>query len=284
MRSRSGERLARRVAAFVLALAVTAPGARGAEDALPSQTSAQDLLDRAFRNLYADDFVQVVRLVTTSRTGRSMSRRLQIVRKQSVQPGKALVRFLDPFDIRGTSMLVIENSDRHDEVFLYLPAFGKVRRVSSAQRFDAFFGTDFSYEDLEPKTSGDYESRIIGADRVEDVPCTLVECRARRGFESQYERTVACIDPERAVILWTDFYLKGRVSKRLVSDPRRIEKIGDRWVPFEARISSHTRGSETRLVTESYELRDSIPDSLFTAPNLELGDSERDRERSQGEP
>jgi hypothetical protein len=272
------------IAASVLVLAAAAPVARGVEDALPSQTSAQELLDRAFRNLYADDFVQVVRLVTKSRTGRSMSRRLQIVRKQSVQPGKALVRFLDPFELRGTSMLVIEHSDRHDEVFLYLPAFEKVRRVSSAQRFDAFFGTDFSYEDLEPKTAADYEGRIVGRDRLDEVPCTLVECRARRGFESQYERTVACIDPERAVILWIDFYLKGKVSKRLASDPRRIEQVGDRWVPFEARITSHARGSETLLVTESYELRGSIPDSLFTAANMELGDSERDRERSQDEP
>jgi hypothetical protein len=70
---------------------------------------APKLLSRAFVNLYGEDYVQSVKLSTRSRGGSSMTRSMQITRKQSAEPGKALVRFTDPADIRKTSILILEN-------------------------------------------------------------------------------------------------------------------------------------------------------------------------------
>jgi hypothetical protein len=210
-----------------------------------------------------------------------MTRRIQLTRKQSSPPGKALVRFLDPPDVRGTSMLVLERDDRYDDVFLYLPAFGRVRRVSSAQRADSFFGTHLTYEDLEPKRAVDFEARILGRDAVDGLACVLLEARPRPELESQYERTVSCVDPERAVALWTDHYVRSRVQKRTECDPKRIQALGARQIPFEARIVSGEAGAQTLIVTESYETRSEIPEALFTAKHLMRGDEDKDREASE---
>jgi hypothetical protein len=272
--------LARGGTLATLAVALLASVARGAEDALPDASSASQLLDRVYRNLYQADFVQVMSLTTRSPTGRTMTRRLQVTRKQSSPPGKALVRFLEPPDIRGTSMLVLERDDRYDDVFLYLPAFDRIRRVSSAQRADAFFGTHLTYEDLEPKRAVDFEARLLGRETVGDLGCVLLEARPRPELESQYERTVACVDPQRAIALWTDYYVKGRVSKRAECDPTRIQPVGARQIPFEARIVGLDQGAQTIIVTESYETRNEIPDVLFTAKHLMRGDEEKDRQGS----
>jgi hypothetical protein len=286
MRRRCGRagRFARGGTLAALALVLTASSVRGDEDALPSASSASQLLDRAYRNLYEADFVQVMTLTTRSASGRTMTRRLQVTRKQSSLPGKALVRFLEPPDIRGTSLLVLERDDRYDDVFLYLPAFDRIRRVSSAQRADAFFGTNLTYEDLEPKRSVDFDARIVGGDAVEGTPCVLLEVRAHPELESQYEKTVACVDPERAVALWTDHYEKGRILKRTECDPKRIHAVEGRHIAFEARIVSRDTAAQTLFVTESYETRSAIPDTLFTAKHLMRGDEEKDRDRSQTPP
>jgi hypothetical protein len=271
------------ILAWLVLVAIPSPVCAD-EDALPSATPPGELLDRVYRNLYAADFVQVMTLTTRSASGRTMTRRLQVTRKQSSLPGKALVRFLEPPDIRGTSLLVLERDDRYDDVFLYLPAFDRIRRVSSAQRADAFFGTNLTYEDLEPKRSTDFDARIVGREAVEGIPCVLLEVRPHPELESQYERTVACVDPERAVALWTDHYAKGRVLKRTECDPQRIQLVEGRHVPFHARIASREAAAETLFVTESYETRSAIPDTLFTAKHLMRGDEETDRERSQASP
>jgi hypothetical protein len=255
--------------------------ADGVEDAPPASPSASELLDRAYRNLYEGDFVQILALTTRSATGRTMTRRLQVTRKQTSPPGKALVRFLEPPDIRGTSLLLLERDDRHDDLFLYLPAFDRIRRVSAAQRADAFFGTLLTYEDLEPKQAKNYEARFAGRDVVEGVPCVLLEVRPRPEIQSDYERIEPCIDPDRAVALRTDYWVKGRRIKRSVSPPRRIQAVEGRSVPFETRIRSDESGTETLLVTESYEIRAEIADDFFTAKQLMQGDEKRDREQSR---
>ena len=125
----------------------------------------RSLLARAFANLYADDYIQTLELAAESPGMRPVVRTLQILRKQSVQPGKALVRFLEPFDVRRTSVLILENADANDDLWVYLPALRMTRRISSSQRADSFFGTDLSYEDVEPKHADDYDVTPGGARR-----------------------------------------------------------------------------------------------------------------------
>ena len=71
-------------------------------------------------------------------------------RGESKHSDKTLVRFLYPNDIKNTALLVWEHADSEDERFLFLPAIGRVRRISGEERQDSFAGSDFSYEDIGP--------------------------------------------------------------------------------------------------------------------------------------
>lgn len=265
-------------AALALCLTVAHPPTASAED--PSPSAGEELLRRAFANLYADDYVQMLRLATHSRAGRTMTRKIQILRKQSELPGKALVRFLEPHAVRRTSILILENHDGYDDHYVYLPAARRIMHLSAAQRADSFFGTDFAYEDMEPKRVDDYTVERVDSRVVAEIPCEVLEIRPRPDFDTSYDRMTSCIDPERGLILWTEFDRKGSFLKRLEIDPTSIQKIGSRYIPFRVSMTTPKRGSRTEVITESYELRSAIPDSLFTAVNLEAGDARQDRARS----
>ena len=243
----------------------------------PAPESAAELVDRAFRNLYGEDYVQVMTLATRARGSREMKKRLQITRRQSIRPGKALLRFLAPETIRRTSVLVLENERASDDLYVYLPAVKLTRHLAVSQRSDAFFGTDLSYEDVEPKRAEDWEVTWAGEGEAHGRPCALVELRVREGFASGYERTRSCIERERAIVLWSDFYRHGSVLKRLEIDPEQVKLVGDRHIPFLMTMTTPKRRSETRIITESYDLREAIPDELFSTWNLEVGDARRDR-------
>jgi hypothetical protein len=273
-------RLALRVAALWGVVGAAAAGA--AAEAATSADAAVDpqkLLARAFANLYADDYIQTLELSSESGSMRPLSRTLQILRKQSARPGKALVRFLEPQDVRRTSILILENDGQSDDLWVYLPALRMTRRISSSQRADSFFGTDLSYEDVEPKHADDYDVTL--GDAAEDAEgCIVLEIRAREGIESTYERMVSCIEPERALIVWTDFYRKGTRIKRLRMDPDSVRAVRDRFIPHLMTMETLRTRSQTRVRTLSYELVGELPEKLFSTWNLEAGDAERDRSRT----
>ena len=121
----------RRAFRLALATVIVCAGAGAA-----AEEDAARLLARALENLYADDYVQTLELESQAPGIRPFARTLQITRKQSVRPGKALVRFLAPFDIRRTSVLILENDGATDDFYIYLPALELTRRISAAQRAD----------------------------------------------------------------------------------------------------------------------------------------------------
>jgi len=266
--------------ALALALVCLGPGPSRAEDA-PVESPAA-LLDRAFRNLYGDDFLQVMSLATTQRAGQPMERRVQLVRRQSERPGKALLRFLEPPEVRRTSVLIVEAEGRYDDLFVFLPALGKVRRLAAGQRADSFFGTDLSYEDVEPKYSSEWSVTLTGRREEAGTPCVELDIRPRAPEVSTYDRMVSCIEPGRAVILRTDFWREGKEIKHLRVRLEDVREIEGRQIPFVLRMDTPRLRSETTVTTESYEIRAAIPEALFTTSNLETGDADKDRRDAGG--
>jgi hypothetical protein len=269
----TASRSPRRIAGVIAAALALAGPARAEGDLDPHA-----LLARAFANLYADDYIQTMELAAQSPGMRPVVRTLQILRKQSITPGKALVRFLEPPDVRRTSVLILENATTNDDLWVYLPALRMTRRISSSQRADSFFGTDLSYEDVEPKHADDYD--VVPGSAAEDAAgCVVLDIRARPPFESTYERMLSCVEPERALIRWTDFYRKGERVKQLRMDPKSVKPIGERFIPFLITMETLRTRSRTEVRTQSYELVKKLDEKLFNTWNLEAGDAEKDRNR-----
>src|SRR5262249_29261499 len=56
--------------------------------------------------------------------------------------------FVEPFDLKGVGFTYYRYLDpgRQDDSWLYLPSLRRVRRISTSQRSDAFFGQDFDQD------------------------------------------------------------------------------------------------------------------------------------------
>ena len=118
---------------------------------------------------------------------------------------------------------------------------------------------------------------MLGACAPGKESAKLVEMSAKPRMESGYERMVSCIEEERGIVLWTEFYRKGSVIKRLEVNPGSVKEIGLRFVPFEMTMRSLRRGSFTMIITETLKVMSAIPEKLFSTRNLEVGNSRRDR-------
>ena len=70
-----------------------------------------------------------------------------------VQKGTSMriFRFTALSSQAGIAVLLLPN----EVMYLYMPAFGKERRISSSVKSQKFAGTDFSYDDIESKPYSD---------------------------------------------------------------------------------------------------------------------------------
>ncbi len=74
--------------------------------------------------------------------------------------------FTGPSDVRGLTLLSVENPASGDDQWLYLPAFKKVRRLGASELGDRFAETDFFYEDLKRRVVDNYSYELLGNERL----------------------------------------------------------------------------------------------------------------------
>ncbi len=73
---------------------------------------------------------------------------------------KAVIRFLSPAEVKGVALLIFNHPDRASDQWMWTPALNRDRRIALQDRSTRFFGTDFSFEDLEERDIDHFEFLI----------------------------------------------------------------------------------------------------------------------------
>lgn len=264
---RPAARSAVRAIAIASLICAAALPAEPVADATPQP--ARELLDRAFANRYDVDVTSVIELVVRSRTGQERRRTLQAMSKVIDERVHSIGRLVEPEHLRGMTVLMIEAEDRSHDAFLYLPSLAMVRRVSTAQRGDAFFGTDVTYEDLERQRAEDFELGAIQAGKRAGEPVHLIDARPRRRYN--YERVRFALATSDLSILETEYFKRNaKEPYRVIRAPRETMVSQDGHVlPTRILVESRDRGTTTEVVLSNLRINPDIDARLFSVKTLQ---------------
>jgi hypothetical protein len=270
-----------RWAAGLLA-ALSLAGAAGADTAakrigkadaeLSGRDVYQCVVDNRFRS-----YVQDARLVSGDRGSAVQESRLEMTwssfrdeQERAVDGvlSKTIVRYTEPFDLRFSGYLVVNNDARPNDQFVYLNARRKVRRVNL--REEAVFGTDFTFEDIVPHEveDGDYE-RLPDQD-VDGKSVYVVEVTPKPDENSEYSKFVIHVDKRTCVPLLTRYWdEKGVEVKQLTVIADRIKTVdGVHW-PMELTMRNLQLESFTTLLVEKLEPNPKLSRRDFDLRRLE---------------
>jgi outer membrane lipoprotein-sorting protein len=229
---------------------------------------ARKLLARAIAIRYDCDFS--VRIDLRMRDGRGGERRRSIrtIAKHIDGRMHSIGRLISPQHLRGMTILSIEARDRSDDVFVYLPSLGRVRRVSMGRRADAFLGSDLTYQDLDRQRAEDYRIESLGREVVEGEPVHLITARPK-DLET-YQRIAFLAALSDLAILELRYYKAGEAqASRIVRFPRAsIHSSEGKLIPTRIHVANTLRGSETDLEISELEINPEIDDRLFSVATL----------------
>ena len=248
-------------AVFVLALAAVAA-------AEPPRESPEAVLEAAFANRYEVDLISEMEIVLKSGGGSEQRRLVQAVSKRIDGRAQSIGRVLEPANLRGLTVLISELADGGREMFVYLPALLRARRIAGAQRLESFLGSDLTYEDFERQRAADFTVEALPAEDVAGERCTMLRAAPRepRG----YAAVVLAVAADRAILEYRYFARDAATPYRVIETPRAdMHREAGHLVPTRYAVRQPGRGSSTDLVLRKLAIDPPIDDQLFSVRTLD---------------
>ena len=179
---------------------------------------------------------------------------------------KAVLRFTAPAEVKGVSLLIHNHPDRASDQWMWTPALQRDRRIALQDRSTRFFGTDFSFEDLEERDVDQYDYAILGDDVVDGATCWKIETTPKKSRSSHYSRSIAWIRKDNYLMVRLDNFVDNEVVKRLSTD--NIENVEGIWTARLLEMSDLRRGTRTRLTLQDVGYNTPVNDREFTLQGI----------------
>jgi hypothetical protein len=185
-----------------------------------------------------------------------------------------VVRFLSPADVRGTATLLIEHSSGDDDIWIYLPALKKVRRIASSNKSDSFVGTDFSYADVIGHKTADWTHALLADEKVDGQDCYVVESKPKSDdvkSSSGYSKRKSWIRKDNFVAIKVEAWDPGgKLVKSMTYS--QVELVDDKHGKYQPMVLDATNvqsSHRTTIKLANFKLQADVEDSVFTTAALE---------------
>jgi Outer membrane lipoprotein-sorting protein len=202
--------------------------------------------------------------------GGKNEKRWQYARIGSYGESKSVLRFLAPPLVKGVALLVHNHPDRASDQWMWTPELNRDRRIALQDRSTRFFGTDFSFEDLEERDVDQSDYKLLGEEALSGQACYKIESVAKKSRTTQYSRVVIWVRKDILLPVQFEMYVKDEVVKRLIH--RRVEKVQNVWSTLELEMNDLKKKTRTVMKTEKLKYDVALPEEQFTLQALRRGE------------
>jgi hypothetical protein len=227
-------------------------------------------MEKARELTMSGNLQSTVTLTITEKNGSVRTRKVNMYTKDYGDTEKRMIKFLDPADVRGTAMLIIDNKDAQDEMWIYLPALKRTRRIVSTEKGKSFMSSEFSNADMTSGSNADFTiSHMPGSGDNGEWIIESKPVNDEKADEYGFSRKVTYLDKTDLKIRKIDFYnFDGNLYKtiEIVATQPQTGKPG--YIMTEMYAVNHINGRSSRIKFDQVNTSAVIPDNTFTVDNL----------------
>ncbi len=217
-------------------------------------------------------------MILIDKNNHRRSRDIKVFKKDKGEDTLRIQFFMTPADVKDTGFLTYDYyaGDKDDDQWLYLPELHKTKRIASADKSQAFMGSDFSYADMNKRVLDEWNYKLLKESKVGDHKVWLIEATPVDEVVTErygYTKSVLFVRqdiffPIRAVHWVKD----GKKIKYM--EVKKLEQVDNVWVATETFIKT-TKNKKTLhstiLIWNNVKFNQDIDESLFTIRRLEKG-------------
>ncbi|MFW6000901.1 MAG: outer membrane lipoprotein-sorting protein [Halanaerobium sp.] len=181
---------------------------------------------------------------------------------------KSLIEFQSPADVAGTAFLSLKNKNSSEEdMYLYLPVLGSIRKISGSQKNGDFVGSDLTYNDITVFSGGNFKDYYSGEILEENEKEYILRLTPTdNDIDYSYGRIWVRKDIYYPVQI--EFYDQSEELLKKVK-LEAIEEIDGNWLSRKITVENVQKGSRTVMKMEDIDFNVELNEQIFTTRYLE---------------
>ncbi|MDF1572357.1 MAG: outer membrane lipoprotein-sorting protein [Bacteroidales bacterium] len=219
-------------------------------------------------------FEAVSTLTITDNRGNERIRKSSMASKTYPdQTEKRIIKFVAPAEVEGTGILIFDYEDQADDMWIYLPALRKTRRIVSTEKSSSFMGSEFSNADMTAPAIRDFTYTLLGTEVVNGTECwkiTAVPVDISLEDMYGYSTAIRWIGKEDNVVRKSAYF---DFSETLIKTIETIkfmamDPAGEKYMVTEMVALNHESGRRSTMKMDQVQTTDT-KDEYFTISYLE---------------
>jgi hypothetical protein len=238
--------------------------------------SAREIMDKVTVTRKLDGSEAVVKMTVVGEKGQTRERDITMASKlyDGGKTEKRIYRFSSPADVQGTAVLVFDYEAKADDVWIYMPALRKTRRIVSSQRSQSFMGSEFSYGDLNIPALDDFDYTIVKQEPVGGDACWVIDAvpKSKDIAEAEgYSKKSYWVSKDKFVVLRGLLYDKdGKLLKEYSArDVKLLDAKNKRYRPMHMEMLNKQNGRKSMFDSPKVTFSPNTKDEYFTPAYLE---------------
>jgi outer membrane lipoprotein-sorting protein len=202
------------------------------------------------------DGTSTAAMTLVDKGGSTKERRLQIwTRYFKDRDDWSLTKFVSPAEVRDLGFLSLAD----DKMYLYLPAFDRVRRIASHARKESFAGSDLSNDDLSTGRYVDHFSAKIAKETDREY---VLELTRKPGSDRIYPKSIAWVNKENFTIPRMELFESDEKLWKIFEG--EYKQIQGYWTLTRLTMTDVRKEHKTVMTLEDIRFDVGLDDKTFT--------------------
>lgn len=242
--------------------------------AYTQELTAREIVDKSIKTTETKGSEMISELKILDAKGRERIRKTAIISKEFTDVKKTIIKFLYPADVKGTGMLIFDYEDKQDDMWIYMPALRKTRRIVSSEKSKSFMGSEFSNADMSMPNLNEFNYKVLGEENLNGISCYMIESTPINediADENGFSKRITWIAKDDFLSHKVEYYdLDEELHK--ITTLKKFELIdpnNGKYIAKSMRVENVQNGRVSIMTIEKYQLGATMGEENFTASYLE---------------
>jgi hypothetical protein len=232
---------------------------------------ARQIADRATNAVDHEAMEMVATLSIKDNKGNERVRQIATASKKFHGATKTILKFLSPSEVKGTTMLIYDYEEKTDDMWIYMPALRKTRRIVSSEKAKSFMGSEFSNADMSKPNMDDFSYTMLGSVNINGKDCWKIEVKCLDEDiedENGFSRKVLFIEKSTYLAQKVEYYdLDNELHKvMIISDYRKLSNGS--FFAYNMAIENLQNKRKSVMKVDRFQMGSSMKESNFSASSL----------------
>ncbi len=234
--------------------------------------SAKEISDKASGQIDFEAMEMTLTLKIYDAKGRERIREISTASKKFGEMNKTIMKITAPADVKGTAVLIYDHENKDDDMWIYMPALRKTRRILSSEKGKSFMSSEFTNADMSKPNMDDFEYKILSSETYNEHLCWKIETSCKNEDiedENGYNKKIVWIEKVTYLCHKIEFYdFAGELFKTQYMEQYK-KQSNAKYFAFYMKMENIENGRESIMTIDQFQIGSTLKESTFTPAMLE---------------